>query len=63
MTSMTKVRSWLDAVSRTLPIASHTVLSAVSKPMEVSVPETSLSMVPGMPTAGMPASVSASLPR
>src|SRR5829696_8466461 len=51
-------RWWELAVSLILSIASSAVLSAVSTPMAVSVPHTSLSMVAGTPTTSTPSSAS-----
>ena len=56
MTSTKNRRLWELAVSRILSMHSMTVLQAVSYPMVRSVPKRSLSMVPGMPTTGMPCS-------
>ena len=52
ITSIKKSRSWEEAVSRILSTASIMVFSAVSYPIVVSVPNRSLSMVPGIPTIG-----------
>ena len=54
ITSTTITRSWLSAVECTLSSASVAVETAVSKPNVVTVPRTSLSMVFGTPTTGIP---------
>jgi len=59
MTSTTNTRSRADAVSRMRKMASSTVLSAVSNPIETSVPPTSLSIVAGTPTTWTPCSTRA----
>ena len=56
MTSRTIVLRCAEAVSRNLLIASMIVLAAVSQPIVYSEPHTSLSIVPGSPTIGMPVS-------
>src|SRR3989449_1060516 len=54
MTSTTITRSWLSAVECPLSIASVAVWTAVSNPNVSWVPPTSLSMVFGTPTTGIP---------
>ena len=63
ITSTTLQRAWLSPVSRSLSTSSTTVFIAVSKPMVISVEAMSLSIVPGMPMQGMPASVRSTAPR
>src|SRR5437762_2488034 len=54
ITSTTITRSWLSAVEWSLSIASVAVWTAVSKPNVETVPPTSLSIVLGTPTTGIP---------
>ena len=54
MTSTTKMRSSDVAVSLILSRASRATLTAVSAPMALSTPVTSLSIVAGTPTTGKP---------
>ena len=51
----TPIRSWLPSVVRCRLIASLARVIAVEKPMQYSVPWTSLSIVLGMATSGTPA--------
>ena len=51
----TPIRSWLPSVVRWRLIASLARVIAVEKPMQYSVPWTSLSMVLGMAMSGTPA--------
>ena len=48
------MRSWLPNVVRWRLISSLARVTAVEKPMQYSVPHTSLSMVLGMATSGIP---------
>src|SRR6266567_1215917 len=58
ITSTTMTRSWLSAVEWSRSIASVAVATAVSKPKVATVPPTSLSIVLGTPTTGMPVAMS-----
>jgi hypothetical protein len=58
ITSHTMMRSWLSAVVCSLSSASTTVLTAVSKPNELIVQGTSLSIVLGTQTTCIPFSTS-----
>jgi hypothetical protein len=51
----TPIRSWLPSVVRWRLIASFARVIAVEKPMQYSVPWTSLSMVFGIASSGTPA--------
>jgi hypothetical protein len=59
MTSTMCARLWDMAVPLIWSIALTAVSTAVSTPMDSSVPGTSLSMVAGMPTASTPTSPNA----
>ena len=54
ISSTTITRSWLSAVECSRSIASVAIDTAVSKPKVASVPWTSLSIVLGTPTTGIP---------